>query len=210
MPASTPRPYRPQGFSLIELLVGLTILGVAMAMAAPAFGNWMRNAKLRATAEGIQQGLFYARTEAVRRNAFVRFQFTSSLSSSCALSTTSSNWVVNLGTDSPAGACGSSISESSSPYLLKVSPIVSSSSTTSVSAGRSLIAFDGLGQLNTISGAAETGVLKIELSDSGGTCVAAGGQIQCLRVEVAPGGQISLCDPNRSSSTDPMTCPSNL
>ena len=64
---------RQAGFSLIELCVGFTVLGLMISLAVPTMTAWMRNAQMRTTADSIQNGLQLARSEAVRRNAFVTF-----------------------------------------------------------------------------------------------------------------------------------------
>lgn len=66
------RPAR-HGFTLIELMVTITVLAVALALAAPTFSTQLANFRVRAAAEAAINGLNYARTEAVRRNAAVEF-----------------------------------------------------------------------------------------------------------------------------------------
>ena len=67
-----------RGFTLIELVVSVAIVGVLLAAAAPSFGTWMANSRVRTTAESIQNGLMLAKAEAVRRNARVQVVVTSS------------------------------------------------------------------------------------------------------------------------------------
>ncbi len=200
---------RQGGISIIELMVGITIVAIALAMGVPSFGEWLRNAKVRATAESIQSGLQFARTEAARRNAIVRFQFTDSITSSCALSATGRYWVVNMSVStSPAGKCANTISDTTSPYLLQVSPVLSSNSTVTVSAGSALIGFDGLGQLNSLNNTVSTTSLTVDVQTSDGTCVASGGNVRCLRIVATPSGQIRMCDPAQTSNSNPMYCQS--
>lgn len=61
------------GFSLIELMVTVAVLAVGLALAAPALSTQIANYRLRAAAEGVLNGLNYARAEAVRRNSNVSF-----------------------------------------------------------------------------------------------------------------------------------------
>jgi type IV fimbrial biogenesis protein FimT len=202
------RPSR--GFSLIELLVGITILAFTLGLAAPAFADWIRNARVRSTAEAVQDGLYFARSEAARRNAIVRFQLTSSLDNACVLSDEGPDWVVTMSvSESPAGHCGAAIGDTATPYLLKKSPVVSSMSKATLTGSREVLAFDGLGQLNSLGGATAITAFQIDIQSSDGTCVADGGRVQCLRVIVRPGGEISMCDPSplHSSTDDPLTCP---
>lgn len=66
------------GVSLIELIIGIAVLSLLLAIGMPTFGLWIQNAQTRTAAESIQNGLQLARNEAVRRNANVRFTLTSS------------------------------------------------------------------------------------------------------------------------------------
>ena len=67
---------RCTGVTLIELLIGLVILAMLLAMGLPSMATWMQNSQLRAAAESIQSGLQLARAEAVRRNTLVGFNMT--------------------------------------------------------------------------------------------------------------------------------------
>lgn len=64
------------GVTLIELLLGIAILSILLAMGMPMFGGWIQNSQIRTATESIQNGLQLARIEAVRRNASVRFSLT--------------------------------------------------------------------------------------------------------------------------------------
>lgn len=61
------------GVTLIELLIGMAIIALILAMGLPSITTWMQNTQLRSAAESIQGGLQLARAEAVRRNTFVGF-----------------------------------------------------------------------------------------------------------------------------------------
>ncbi|QKS29208.1 MAG: type II transport protein GspH [Candidatus Accumulibacter similis] len=179
-----------RGFSLIELLVGIVILGVLMAMAVPRFSDWLRNARIRTSAEAIQNGLQLARAEAVRRNATVRFQLVNTIDDSCALDTAGPHWVVSM--DNPAGQCASAPSDTAAPRIIQVRNRAEGSVQTLVAAGQSAFVFNGLGRLTPVP----AGNVAIDVSSTtGGTCVASGGSVRCLRLVVSVGGQIRMCDP---------------
>lgn len=179
-----------RGFSLIELLVGIVILGVLMAMAVPRFSDWLRNARIRASAEAIQNGLQLARAEAVRRNATVRFQLVNTIDDTCALDTAGPHWVVSM--DNAAGQCASAPSDTAAPRIIQVRNRAEGSVQTLVAAGQSAFVFNGLGRLTPVP----AGNVAIDVSSTtGGTCVASGGSVRCLRLVVSVGGQIRMCDP---------------
>ena len=100
---------RQAGMTLIELMIGIVLLAILLALGAPTFFRWTQNSQIRNAAEAIQNGLTLARAEAVRRNTTVRFQLVTTTTAACALSPTGTNWVVSL--DSPAGACDAAPSD---------------------------------------------------------------------------------------------------
>src|SRR5258706_14776017 len=68
------RPAR--GFSLIELMLVISILGILFALATPDLEIYLVNQKIRASATSIQNGIQLARSEAVKRNQPVSFVLT--------------------------------------------------------------------------------------------------------------------------------------
>lgn len=67
---------RAAGFSLVELVVALAIMGVLLSLGLPAFSAYSRNIKVRAAAESFMSGLQLARGEAVRLNTSVELILT--------------------------------------------------------------------------------------------------------------------------------------
>jgi len=64
--------YKPQqGFTLLELMVTVTVLGVLMTMAAPNFENLIQRWRIRQAAELFQSTLYLARSEAKKRGGGV-------------------------------------------------------------------------------------------------------------------------------------------
>lgn len=61
-----------QGFTLIELMITLSVFAVLIILALPSFNQWIANTKIRSTTESILAGFQLARTEAVRLNRGVR------------------------------------------------------------------------------------------------------------------------------------------
>jgi len=159
-------------------------------MAVPRFSDWLRNARIRTSAEAIQNGLQLARAEAVRRNATVRFQLVNSLDDTCALDTTGPHWVVSM--DNPAGQCAAAPSDTVAPRIIQVRNRAEGSQQTQVAAGQSAFVFNGLGRLTPVP-VADVGIAVF--STPGGTCPASNPSERCLRLVVSGFGQIRMCDP---------------
>lgn len=64
---------KSKGFSLIELMIAVSILAIVAAIAAPEFSKMILNTQTRTATEAIVNGLQKARAEAVTRNANIEF-----------------------------------------------------------------------------------------------------------------------------------------
>jgi len=182
-----------RGFTLVELMIGVVLLAMILAIGGPSFSTWLQNTQIRNMSEAVRDGLQLARADAVRRNALVRFQLVDVLTNSCALSTSGKNWVVSM--DSAAGACASTnmadAATPSAPRIVQTRSGGDGSSNAVVSADASSIEFNGLGRVT----AAAADIAINVTNPSGGACAASSGPMRCLRIVVTPGGQIRMCDP---------------
>jgi len=159
------------GFTLIEMMVVVAVLGTLMVVGLPSFSVLLQNYQVRAAAESIQNGLQRARAEAVARNSKVCFKLGAG-----------SAWSVGYTTD--ATACTTLDSHSSSD-----SPNVAISATASdLSTAATTLTFNNLGQI----------VANADSSASLGRAVATstGGGNQVLHVTINAGGGARVCDPN--------------
>ncbi len=190
------------GFSLIELMVGIAIVAILMFVALPNFTIFLQNTQIRNAAESTLQGITLARAEAIRRNVTVRFQLVSDLTSGCALSATSLNWVVSLA--DATGQCDAAPSDDTAPQIIQKRPGSEGATSIAVAtSGGSSIVFNSLGR---VVGA---GITQLDFSNTAGTCVhvdAVNGTMRCLRILVSTGGQAKLCDPKVTDATDPRIC----
>lgn len=191
------RPHAARGFTLVELMVTVVLLGSLMALALPAMNGWVRNSRIRTVADTLQNGLRLAQAEAVRRSRQTVFSLTADTNPSDGLTAVENgaNWSVNfipLLTDET----GSTFIEGGG--LTGLAPDVQIT-------GPATLCFNSLGRVvgNTSPG---TGV----------TCNAQPAEYRIaipnadrpLRVLVALGGQVRLCDPAKTlSNAHPDGCP---
>lgn len=195
------------GFSLVELIVGMAILAMLMALGLPQYATFISNARLRTTAEGINNGLNLARAEAVKRNSRVELVFTDDepiapLVNAMTASTTGSNWVVRAwipatnSYDFVEGKLGAEGSGKTGIPGVTVTPV-----TAGIFDGT--VAFTGFGSLSSAQS------ISFQVTyPTAGACdtVATQGPLRCLNVNVSPGGQIRICDPKITATGDTRAC----
>ena len=206
---------RARGFSLIEVVITMAIVGIALMAAIPVFNGWAQNMQIRSAADSAQNGLQNARAEALRRNTTVRFQLTTTVDNSCAISTGQSTWVVNLGsstTNDPAAGCGATISPTvnqysttGSPFILQRSEANGSPNVTVASNGVAasmIIVFGALGQV--VYPATDS---QFDFTNpNAGTCsTSTVSGVTCMRINVSVNGRIRMCNPAVASGS-PQGC----
>jgi type IV fimbrial biogenesis protein FimT len=199
------KPLPIRGFTLIELMVGLTLIGIVMALGAPSLATYLQNSKVVNTTQTLYSGMQLARAEAIRRNAPAHFVMTDAMpttnaaASAAATTPTGRNWFVRaaVGTgfeliEAKSGSEGGGAG--ATPAVQVVG---------SVAGGG---AFDGVVPFNGF-GATVTNnsyVLRVE-NPRGGACAPAG-PIRCREIRVLPGGQIVACDPVATTAGDTRGC----
>lgn len=197
-----------RGFTLVELMIALAVLGVLLALALPSFTDMLRNGKVRAAAETVLFGIQLARSEAVKRNGSVGFAFVDSDPTTIAATapafssvTAGGNWVVYAddGTtreliDSRSSVEGARSGTTTVDIATNLPGVPGASATRLI--------FDSLGrptELNNLG--------RIDFTAPGAVCQYAGGTVRCLRVVVSPAGSVRLCDPVAAGAADPRVCP---
>jgi type IV fimbrial biogenesis protein FimT len=212
----------PRGFTLVEVLISIAVLGVLIALGVPGFGEWLQNQQIRAAADATLNGLQVARGEAVRRNAPVRFVLVSDLTSNCILPSdplgtpAPLSWVVSL--DDPTGACDAvtfkdevpappvrilqrRTNAEGSPNSLATVAFVPAPPAAPVAQAANTVTFSPLG--NVIANAdASKSIVRIDVTNPS----VAAGAVRPLRIAVNPGGSARMCDPALAAS-DPRGCP---
>lgn len=132
------------GVTLIELLIGLAIVGILVTMGLPSLSTWMQNSQLRSAAESIQSGLQLARGEAVKRNTFVGFT----------MAGPDTSWSVDV---------------INPPQKIRSRPGADGTPSARIATTDATIVFNGFGKANLPSGA----VIQVT-NPTGGACKPAG------------------------------------
>jgi type IV fimbrial biogenesis protein FimT len=60
-----------RGFSILEVMIVVTVIGVVLTIGVPSFQTWLQNLQIRTGSEAIMSGLQITKNEAVRRNVNV-------------------------------------------------------------------------------------------------------------------------------------------
>lgn len=189
-----------RGFTLVELMVTITLLALLLGLAAPSFGTWTRNAQVRSVSDALQSGLRLAQAEAVRRNRQVVFFLTNTkdCNTTMASSANGSFWQIRTvammnGEATVAVQCG---------VLNDMADGVSITGPRALclnSAGRQ-VANAATGVTGATCTLSNTGFNVYDVAASGGD--------RSLRVSVSLGGQVRMCDPARTqSASHPDGCP---
>lgn len=168
------------GLSLIEVMIGILIMGILAAVAIPSFNTWMQNTRVRNAAESVVNGLQHARSEAVARNTNVAFALSGG-----------SAWTVSI--VAPASAIASrSSGEDSSMVTVTTTPL-----------GTTTLTFNNFGtvgvppnQPNNSDGSAPFTLVDF---------VAIGGTKK-YRVEMGGGGNARMCDCGIAANSSPRAC----
>lgn len=205
---------RALGFSLIELMVGLTLLGLLLMLGLPAFTDMLQNRKLRASAEAISAGLHAARSEALRLNRPVEFLLTDTAPDAANvggpnINTTGPNWMIRADMGGGAfafieGRAGREGQNQRDTAAMNVQLAAVIPADPAVPAATpDTVTFTPVGRARLTANA------TFDITNpAGGACRTAGGDepMRCLRVLVTPGGQVRMCDPAVADNTDSRSC----
>jgi type IV fimbrial biogenesis protein FimT len=192
-----------RGFTLIELLVTITIAGVLLTLGAPSLSTYLQNSKIGNATQTLYSALQQARTEAIRRNTTAEFLLTDAaldaadVAVTATAAATGKNWIVRAAVPAASAAARTLISAKSGMEGQGGSGI----NGVAITATEPSVVFDALGA--TVAGATPS----FEITNAaGGACAKDGGPMRCKRIRVSAGGQVSVCDPAVTDTTDKRFC----
>lgn len=177
---------RQQGFTLVELVVALSVLAILMAVAVPNFREMLLNFQVRAAAEGLNTGLQLARAEAIRRNANVVFTLSSNATWTIGCQVVVADADSDGVDDCPEVIQNKAATEGAVSVAVDVVP-----------AGATSVTFNGLGRV-TFNNDGSNVMRQIDIA-------ATEGNANGLRILIR-GGSVHFCDPNISTVGDPRVC----
>lgn len=187
-----------RGFSLIELMVTLSVAALVLTSAAPAVSSWIADARVRGVADTLQNAVRLAQAEAIARSRPSVLALTADAPSlDATASADGQRWMVRLldrESDDEADASG-----------LFVRGGTDAASQGVTVEGPALLCFNGFGQLITLTADA-TGLGAACTAPSDATprtyTLHHDGGSRNLQIQVALGGQVRLCDANKTFSDD--------
>ncbi|MCA3040748.1 MAG: prepilin-type N-terminal cleavage/methylation domain-containing protein [Rhodocyclaceae bacterium] len=219
-----------RGFSLVELMIGLVLLGVLIAIGLPSMRAYSVNSKILALAQSYQASVQQARSHAVLVNSNVDVVLTSAIPTAANVAATASatgpNWIVRVQPNPDAPPPVAPITASNPATVLTDAYVFvegrgGSDDTTSaglaaVDINSSVGTFNGVtyddAKLITFSGLSnaasllKSAAVQFSASATSGLACAPTGPIRCLMVVIAPGGQSKVCDPAATTVGDNRSC----
>lgn len=118
-------PSSQRAFTLLELMITLTVMAILLGIAAPSFNNATLGSKLSTYGNNLVASAALARSEAIKRNSVITL-CVSSDGSSCGTGGWEQGWIISLGTTviqrQPAAASGLKITETGGKTSLSFQP----------------------------------------------------------------------------------------
>ena len=193
------------GFTLIELMVTVTLIAILAMLAAPAMSTWVKNSQLRASSEALQNGLRMAQAEALRRSRQTVFSLTNDASPQTSLTAVTNGRFWSINTVQLTGP-GSGPATGDVATFIEAGVLGSEGEGVQIT-GPASICFSSLGRL----------VVNAAPGVAGSDCTVANipaqydltltGADRRLRVTVAVGGQVRMCDRDKTlSASHPDGC----
>jgi type IV fimbrial biogenesis protein FimT len=174
------------GFTLIELMVAVTLFGLLLALAVPMYVSFLANAQVRNAAEAMLNGVVAAQTAAVNNNGQVQL-----------IVSPATGWVIQFVNPDTSAGPGPVVP---APFVLTAGAPQANIVTTPV--GATEITFDAFGRIVPNPDTSQT-ISCINVTNN------ANASARALRVVVSNSNQATgtkLCDP-AVAQTEPQACP---
>lgn len=179
---------------MVELMIGVSVMALVLFFMIPSMGAWLQSSQIRSATESIQAALQLARAEAVQRNTNVELVLTS-----VAGGGNGTDWLVRCVT--PSATCPGT-GQAETFIQERIGREGSPNATVTLNPAISTIVFSGNGRITPLP----AGNITINVGHvQANSCLADGGNYRCLRLVLAPGGQMRMCDP-AVTAPNPRAC----
>jgi len=175
-----------QGVTLTEMLIGIAILGILIAVGLPSYTAWIQNTQIRTAAESVLNGMQLARNEAVRRNLNVQLVLGAQ-----------SSWTVSVPNPPPP---------TPAPEVIQTRDLSAGSKTVTVTktpGAATTITFSALGRV-VANADATPSITQLDFDVP--TTILSAAESRDLRIVIGAGGNVRMCDPNVIVVTDTRYC----
>jgi len=171
-----------RGFSLIELMVVIAIIGIVSATAFPSFMQWIQDSKTRTATEVLQNSIRLAQAEAVKNGAQVSFFLTNAAPLvNAATAGNGLNWGIRT-VNAPTLIQSGMLAPQGGNLALSTAP------------NTPVLTFNSIGRL-----VGSVVPVTYTFTNAGGS--------RSLAVQVTSSGGVRMCDPAKVlSSTNPDGC----
>jgi len=169
---------RSRGFTLVELMVTVAVLGLLLVLGAPSLRGVIENGRIRAAAESWQYGLTLARSEAVRRNALVQFV------------TSDDGWVVSTIDDTVLHS--GSGKEGTAALAVTLTPDTATR-----------VTYNAFGRVVDPNPDDSPAITQVDLESANPPNL---DSYRPLRIQLLAGGVSRVCDPALDADDDPRAC----
>jgi len=178
-----------KGFTLIELVITITVVAVLIALGLPSFTEWIQNTQVRNAAESALNGLQVARSEAVRRNGYTQF-----------ILGPGTGWRV-IALTPPSGGVGAACQETAEIQRREGAEGSANATVTATPAGETTVTFTPLGWVGAGTTACGNTITQLDFDSA----TLATARSRELRIIITASGGIRLCDPQVAAG-DPRGC----
>lgn len=173
------------GFTIVEMMIVVAIMGILSAFSLPAFNAWIADSQVKAASEQYMSGIRLAQAQAVKSGQRVEFFLTSATPvADAATSITGKNWgIQSMDTLNP-----NQVDE-----LLQSAVLAGQYSQISLSANTAVLSFNSIGRITNIAQNAQIDVSHPQSDDR-------------LRINISTTGAMRLCNPDKNRTSSPDGC----